>query len=223
MTGWVSMTCPVNRTASGGLEVTQRVQMHCEVCGGVTSGDIDSREGQMEVQISWGPNTFKGVIDELSIGILGYAVFAVNECGQQQGNALATIAALGIQRGIQQCCETSVYGVSVSSQLPDGVTSQAFMVVPLTSIGALHAGWITAAVVDVAEEVTPTQAPAQVVAETPAPAQAAPPEPDELLLATTTQAADLAPRQKAVTNAGKTQACIGLAVACVLMMAGAGV
>jgi len=171
VTGSVSMTCPVNSTIEtnlgGGLEVNSQLQNHCEVCGGVTSGDFDSREGEMEVQISWGPNTFDGVIDELSSGILGYAVFAVNECGQQEGDALATIGALGIQQGTMNCCEEEMYWVTVRGQLPDGVTSLAFMVVALTSIGALPAGWITSKVVDVAP---PTVAPATAAPATVAPA-----------------------------------------------------
>jgi len=112
------------------------------------TGDIDSRAGHIAVQISWGPNTFDGIINELSIGILGYAVYAVDECGERKGKVLALIAALGIQEGTEHCCNKGMYEATVLSQLPDGVTNQSFMVVPVTSIGALDLGWVTSTIVD---------------------------------------------------------------------------
>jgi hypothetical protein len=122
-----------------------------QVCGGTVKtelGDMDSRQGWIETTITWGPNSVDGKINELSIGILGYSVFATNECGEKIGNDLATVSALGIQSGTQPCCNTNMYEATVRSQLPYGVTKQAFMVVPLTSIGALDVGWATSEIVD---------------------------------------------------------------------------
>ena len=67
--------------------------MHCEVCNGKTSADVNPLRGQIEALLSWGPNSFNGVIDEQSVGIIAYAVFAVDHCGLRSGQALATVAA----------------------------------------------------------------------------------------------------------------------------------
>jgi len=146
------MSCPANTSYAktdegGGLEFFSKIQMHCEVCGATEGGDLDAREGYVEVDITWGPNTFDGAIAELSVGILGYAVFAVNECGERTGLALATVNALGVLDGAEPCCDLYKYWVTVRSILPQGQTYQTFMVVPLTSIGALDVGW-TASVND---------------------------------------------------------------------------
>jgi hypothetical protein len=138
---------------------SQKLQTHCQVCGGVTSdaGDIDSRVGHIEVEVSWGPNAFDGIIAEQSIGILGYAVYAANECGERQGLPLATVQSLGILMGTEQCCDTNKYKVTVRSQVSFGVTKQSFMVVPLTAIGPLDVGWVTSAIVDAPVNATATQ------------------------------------------------------------------
>jgi len=127
-----------------------KMVMHCQVCGGKTSvlGDVDPRAGHIEVQISWGPNSFDGLINELGVGILGYAVYAVNDCGEKMGPVLATVTSLSVAQGTETCCEPEMYGATIVYQLALGQTSQSFMVVPLTSIGALDAGWTTAPVVD---------------------------------------------------------------------------
>jgi hypothetical protein len=127
--------------------VSQKFNTHCQVCGGVTAdaGDVDHREGTIEVKISWGPNSFDGVINEIGVGILGYAVYAVSDCGEKQGTALATIKALGVPEG--GCCEKRMYEATIMSQTY-GVTKQSFMVVPLTSIGAMDVGWVTIAIDD---------------------------------------------------------------------------
>jgi hypothetical protein len=140
------MSCPANTSYAksdegGGLEFFSKIQMHCEVCGATEGGDLDAREGYVEFDITWGPNTFDGAIAELSVGILGYAVFAVNECGERTGLALATVNALGVLDGAEPCCDLYKYWVTVRSILPQGQTYQTFMVVPLTSIGALDVGW----------------------------------------------------------------------------------
>jgi hypothetical protein len=77
---------------------------------------------------------------------LGYAVYAVNGCGEKTGTALATIKALGVPAG--GCCQQNMYKATILEELAGGVTSMAFMVVPLTSIGALDVGWVTNAVYD---------------------------------------------------------------------------
>jgi hypothetical protein len=133
---------------SSNMITSQKLQTHCQVCGGVTSeaGDIDYRAGYIEVKISWGPNSFDGIINELIVGILGYAVYATNECGEKQGGALATVAAKGVPEG--GCCEKAMYEETIFWEPPAGVSSQSFMVVPLTSIGALDVGWVTSAIYD---------------------------------------------------------------------------
>lgn len=140
------MSCPPNTTyakgdAGGGLEFFSKIQVHCEVCGATQGGDLDAREGHIEVDIAWGPNTFDGAIAELSVGILGYGVFAVNECGERTGLALATVNALGVLDGAESCCDLFKYWVTIRSILPQGQTYQTYMVVPLTAIGALDVGW----------------------------------------------------------------------------------
>lgn len=140
------MSCPANISyaktdVGGGLEFASKIQMHCEVCGATEGGDLDAREGHIEVDIAWGPNTFDGAIAELSVGILGYGVFAVNECGERTGLALATVNALGVLDGAESCCDLYKYWVTVRSILPQGQTYQTYMVVPLTAIGALDVGW----------------------------------------------------------------------------------
>jgi hypothetical protein len=144
-TGSVGLYCPIE---SNVLNRISMLQVHCQVCGGLTSraGDTDSRTGHMEVQLTWGPNMIDGVIDESAIS--GYAVYAANDCGERQGDALATITALGIPEGGEVCCNNELYQANVRSKLPDGVTSQSFMVVPLTSLGALDVGWVSSRVVD---------------------------------------------------------------------------
>merc|ERR1711937_364156 len=79
----------------------------------------------------------------------GYAVYAVNECDERIGNALATVRALGIEPGTQSCCNSSIYKATIRMQLPVGATSQKFMVVPTVfSLGALDVGWVTPAALD---------------------------------------------------------------------------
>jgi len=97
-----------------------------------------------------------GRIDESAIS--GYAVYAVNWCGEREGDALATVTALGIQKGTQQCCNDEMYKANVLAKLPEGVMSQSFMVVPLTSIGALDVGWVTYAIADFTDGKMPTPA-----------------------------------------------------------------
>jgi len=139
--------CPGDQ---GTIVKTSKIHTHCQVCGGFTPdwGDTDPRIGYIQVQISWGPNSFDGIIDEESAGILGYAVYVVSDCGERQGNALATVQSYGIKQGTENCCNQEMYGVNVALQLAYGVTRQAFMVVPLTSIGTLDVGWVTSPIVD---------------------------------------------------------------------------
>jgi hypothetical protein len=108
-------------------------------------GDIDHRAGYIEVKISWGPNSFDGGIMEEDVGILGYAVYVVSDCGEKQGEALATIRALGVPAG--GCCDKTTYEATVLTETY-GLPTMAFMVVPLTSIGALDVGWVTPLVGD---------------------------------------------------------------------------
>merc|ERR1719191_2347591 len=149
----VLLTCPTDNNVIGS---TGKIQTKCQVCGGVMSeyGDVDPRPGHIEVEISWGPNSFEGVINEQSVGILGYAVYAVNECGEREGTVLATVTAYDIQVGTQPCCEKGMYVATIQLTLPDGGTSKSFMVVPLTSIGALDVGWVTTPVADSTVPVT---------------------------------------------------------------------
>merc|ERR1711904_279473 len=136
-------------TLNTDIITNDKIVMHCQVCGGKTSvlGDVDPRAGHIEVQISWGPNSFDGVINELGVGILGYAVYAVTDCGEKTGQVLATVQSINVGT-TETCCEPEMYGATIVYQLALGQTSQSFMVVPLTSIGALDAGWVTAPVVD---------------------------------------------------------------------------
>jgi len=145
--GQVYFTCPKDGTT---IVMNEKMVTHCQVCGGKTSllGDVDPRIGHIEVQISWGPNSFDGIIDELGVGILGYAVYAVNECGEKTGGVLETVRSLGVAQGTETCCEPEMYEVTIVSQLASGVLEQSYMVVPLTAIGALDAGFVTAPVVD---------------------------------------------------------------------------
>jgi hypothetical protein len=129
------------------MVISNKLNTHCQVCGGLTAdlGDIDHREGYIEVKISWGPNSFDGVINEEDAGILGYAVYVVSDCGEKQGSALATIRALGVSAG--GCCDKTTYEATVLTETY-GIPAMAFMVVPLTSIGALDLGWVTPLVGD---------------------------------------------------------------------------
>jgi hypothetical protein len=128
--------------------LSQKLETHCQVCGGTIAdeGDYDHREGVLEAHIFWGPNSFDGTIMEKGVGILGYAIYAVNQCGEKQGDALATIKALDVQPG--GCCQKDMYEATLLQELATGVTSMTFMVVPLTQIGALDVGWITPTVFD---------------------------------------------------------------------------
>jgi hypothetical protein len=160
----VALSCPGD---SSTIVKSQKIQTHCQICGGVVSDtlDTDSREGFIEVEISWGPNSFDGIIDELGPGIFGYAVFTVNDCGERQGQALTTIPATGIGPGTESCCNTDMYKATIITPLYPGITSQAFMVVPLTMVGALDVGWVTSPIVDVvptSTTTTPAAAPASV-------------------------------------------------------------
>jgi len=78
---------------------------------------------------------------------LGYAVYAVDDCGEKEGGVLATVDSLDVGP-TETCCEPEMYGATITSVLGAGVTQQAYMVVPVTSIGALDAGWTTAPVID---------------------------------------------------------------------------
>jgi len=91
--------------------------------------------------------------------IEGYAVYKVNSCHERQGMALTTITA---SKGIQgsKCCDSDTYKVNVLAQLPPGVTSQSFVVVPLTSIGALDVGWVTDEIDDSGAPIGKASAPA---------------------------------------------------------------
>jgi len=153
LTGSVHLMCP---GGSASIAQHSKLKVGCQVCGGITSqqGDIDSRVGRIEVEISWGPNILDGVVNEDVIK--GYEIYAVTSCRERTGVALAKILPLqgtpstsSIQTG--KCCDTAMYKANVISQLPPGVTSQSFMVVPLTSIGPLDAGWVTPEIDDFAE------------------------------------------------------------------------
>jgi len=146
MDNQVYFTCG---TVDTNIVVNDKMVAHCTVCGGKTSilGDVDPRAGHIEVQISWGPNSFDGVINELGVGILGYAVYAVTDCGEKTGQVLATVQSINVGT-TETCCEPEMYGATIVYQLALGQTSQSFMVVPLTSIGALDAGWVTGPIVD---------------------------------------------------------------------------
>jgi hypothetical protein len=162
LSGMVALSCPGD---SSTIVKSQKIQTHCQICGGVVSdtGDSDSREGFLEVELSWGPNSFDGNIDETTVGIFGYAVYTVNECGERTGQALTTIPAIGIDVGTQSCCNTKLYKATIITPLYPGVTSQAFMVAPLTSVGAMDVGWVTSPIVDVvptSTTTTPAAAPA---------------------------------------------------------------
>jgi hypothetical protein len=155
LTGYVSFTCP-SSNVSESLVKQSMMQQHCEICAGMTrTTDWDGRPGWMEFQLSWGPNAFDGKkIVEDTTGILGYAVFAVSECGEREGDALVTVAAQGIKEGSVDCCETMTYVVNVPYQLPGWLTGQKFMVVPMTSIGPLDMGWVSDVVVDAIDSST---------------------------------------------------------------------
>jgi hypothetical protein len=157
------MQCPVNHTTDaslgGGLEIMNKLQVHCKVCGGITSGDIEPEVGRLELDIWWGPSVFSpdmvngvlgkdGEIDELKSGILGYGVFATDKCGMRTGPALATVNAMGIAEGSKSCCEIQLYHALIKYKLPEGYTSMRFMIVPLTDIGALEYGWTTIVIPD---------------------------------------------------------------------------
>jgi hypothetical protein len=146
-TGEVQLHCP---SGSSDVEQYSKLKVGCQVCGASHTGDFDSRAGRLEVQIFWGPNTLDGFVNEEVIE--GYAVFAA-ECRERQGDALATIPAKTNTRDkTQECCNHEMYQTTVQFQLPPGVTSKVFMVVPLTSIGPLDAGWVTSEIEDSVEE-----------------------------------------------------------------------
>merc|ERR1719265_1891720 len=141
--------------------------MLCRVCSqGYISetGDVDLRPGYITVKIFWGPKVFDGVIDEVIglpngvNGITGYAVYAVNACGERQGMALAAVTASGITSGTETCCDIHMYEATIITQLALGVTEQAFIVVPMTSIGSLEVGWVTSPIVDINNTATIPQA-----------------------------------------------------------------
>ena len=122
----VYFTCPTDDTT---IIQTGQMVSHCQVCGGKVSilGDVDPRPGHIEVQISWGPNSFDGVINELGVGILGYAVYAVDDCGEKEGGVLANVDSLDVGP-TETCCELEMYGATITSVLGAGVTQQAYMV-----------------------------------------------------------------------------------------------
>jgi hypothetical protein len=163
LSGTVALMCPGD---SSDMLVSQKIQTHCQICHGVTAeaGDTDSREGYIELTISWGPNVFDGVIDELTPGIFGYAVYVISECGGRQGQALATIPAIGIIPGMETCCNTKIYSSTVLTQVVPGATTTSFGVFPLTSIGAMDVGWVTSPIVDAVPTSTTTTAPPAVPA-----------------------------------------------------------
>jgi len=102
----------------------------------------------MQVDISWGPNAYNGVIDEVSTGIIAYGVYAIDQCGLRSKQALAKVAADGIPAGSMACCDNMRYWTRVNYQLPWGVTAQTFMVVPEISLGPLDIGWVSAKIQD---------------------------------------------------------------------------
>jgi hypothetical protein len=159
LSGTVALMCPGD---SSDMLVSQKIQTHCQICHGVTpeAGDTDSRKGYIEVQLSWGPNVFNGVIDEVTPGIFGYAVHTLNECGGRHGQALATVPAVGLVPGMEYCCNTKMYSSTVLTQLAPGATTTTFGIYPLTSIGAMDVGWVTDPIADVVPTSTTTTLPA---------------------------------------------------------------
>ena len=92
------------------------------------------RPGHIEVQISWGPNSFDGIIHELGIGILGYAVYAVDGCGEKTGSVLASVNSLGVAPGTETCCDSEMYGATVTSVLGHFQYQQSYMVPSVAKI-----------------------------------------------------------------------------------------
>jgi hypothetical protein len=166
LSGTVAFSCGGGSTD---IVQSQKLQTHCKICGGVVSdaGDTDSREGFIQVELFWGPNSFNGDIDEVNSGIFGYAIYTVNECNERQGTALTTVPAIGIGFGVESCCDVTLYKANVLAPLYPGVKSQAFMVVPLTSVGALDVGWVTDPVVDAVPTTSTTTTPAPAAAPAP--------------------------------------------------------
>jgi hypothetical protein len=163
LTGAVALTCPGDTSV---MLTSQKIQTHCQICHGVQheDGDTDDRENFIEVALNWGPNVFGGIIDEVTPGIFGYAVYALSDCGNRQGSALATVPAIGIVPGMETCCNTKIYGTTILTQLAAGATSVTLGVYPLTSIGALDVGWTTSPIVDALPTSTTTAAAAAVPA-----------------------------------------------------------
>merc|ERR1712139_422790 len=105
----------------------------------------------MEVQIFWGPNILDGVVDVEVIE--SYGVFAANSCCERQGDALVTITPLTNKKDkTQKCCNDEMYQANVISLLPPGVTSQHFVVRPVTSVGPMDKGYCTSEIDDTVEE-----------------------------------------------------------------------
>jgi len=150
------LSCPYHDNTTtwlgGGYEWDEnsKIAVNCEVCDGLTSnfGDQDSRQGFMQVDISWGPNAYNGVINELDVGIIAYGVYAIDQCGLRSPQALAKVAADGIPAGSTACCDNMRYWTRINYQLPWGVTAQTFMVVPEISLGPLDIGWVSAKIQD---------------------------------------------------------------------------
>ena len=92
------------------------------------------RPGHIEVQISWGPNSFDGIIHELGIGILGYAVYAVDGCGEKAGSVLASVTSLAVAAGTATCCDSEMYGATVTSVLGHFQYQQSYMVPSVAKI-----------------------------------------------------------------------------------------
>ena len=92
------------------------------------------RPGHIEVQISWGPNSIDGIIHELGIGILGYAVYAVDGCGEKTGPVLASVTSLAVAAGTATCCDSEMYGATVTSVLGHFQYQQSYMVPSVAKI-----------------------------------------------------------------------------------------
>lgn len=147
--------CPWDNPGPAEPLVAQgQFSVRCHVCGFLSDAprDLDERDDHISAELQFGPNALNGAVDESEV--LGYLVFLTDACGHKIGAAVAAVQVQDTPTTTDSCCQSDVYKVSFTAQLPFNTSSVALMVVPNTTAGLLPVGASTSPVIDRRRPVT---------------------------------------------------------------------
>jgi len=155
--------------------------VHCQVCGVKDNLiDEDPTPGHVEVEVTWGPNTYQGEVNETFVQ--SYAIFQVDAergqvCSAGTSHDVEKLTYVDLQKALivvnksldqavapkgtaSACmCRKDVYSTNLSWLMPNGTSAVRLMVSPVMTTGeVLPLGLITGILKDAVNATTTTTA-----------------------------------------------------------------